>query len=279
MVTSVVIPVGGGREENLRRCVASISAGTVKPDEIVIAYDGCFPVPLETPILTRAVVLTKHEPGLEQPRNEGVWASSPDADYVWFVDSDLVFVEDALERLLERATPGGVTFAPYDWLPDGVTEPMPELFNDPRWPMFNEPRWEDPNYVSVEQLNVGLGCFSGNLLWDVHEFERLGGFWNDIHHARCEDGELGLRAVAHSVPIRACKGARGFHVEHPRNTTLAMQWNERDVPMINARHPWVEGEGLFVVERDGRRFDQLCPACGTAVNSILYWQHRADCTS
>lgn len=275
MYVSCVIPVGGGREDNLVRCLTSLENqedGGV--DEIVLVYDGCEPV--NWPYV-KHVCLTKHQPGLEQPRNEGVWTTSDRADYVWFVDSDLVFASDAFVKIREFATPGGITIGPYDWLPPGITEPTPDLYSDPRWPMFHEDRWQDPSYESRGELNVGLACFSGNLLWDVKEFERIGGFWNDIHHARCEDGELGLRAVAEGVPIKVAATARGYHVDHPRNVEYAMRCNERDVPMLNARHPWVQGEGLFVVERDGKRFDQLCPACGQLINTGEYWAHRETC--
>jgi hypothetical protein len=58
---------------------------------------------------------------------------------------------------------------------------------------------------------------------------------------------------------------------------LARERNARDVPMLNDRHPWVEQHGVYVVERDGKRFDQRCAACGELVNTIEYWAHRATC--
>jgi GT2 family glycosyltransferase len=40
MHTAVVIPVGGGRLENLTQCLESLAAQTVHPDLVVIVGDG-----------------------------------------------------------------------------------------------------------------------------------------------------------------------------------------------------------------------------------------------
>jgi hypothetical protein len=101
-------------------------------------------------------------------------------------------------------------------------------------------------------LNVGLACFSGNLIWPLLDFKRIGGFWNELHHGRCEDGELGLRAVAQGIPISYASLARGWHLDHPTDVAEKMRRNARDVPMLNERHPWVAGHDVFVVEEDGR---------------------------
>jgi hypothetical protein len=154
----------------------------------------------------------------------------------------------------------------------GRREPDPENFSDPRWEMFREERWFDPEYASTEQLNVGLACFGGNLMWDLREFLRLGGFWNEVH--RGEDGELGLRAVAHGVPIQCAPRARGYHMWHPVDIGRITRENERNIPLIDARHPWIKGEGVFVVEKDGKRFAQTCGRCGAEVSTLEYYGHR-----
>lgn len=274
----VVVPVGPGREENLRACLASLECQTVGPYQVLVVFDGpesAVSLP-HRESLSHVTLLEKHTPGQEQPRNAGVRALDPRCEAVWFVDCDILLAPDALERMLEKWRIGRVVIGPYDWLLPGQRTSDSGLHNDPRWAMFEEERWRDPEYESVGQLNVGLGCFSGNLLWDRKEFERVGGFWNELHHGRAEDGELGLRAVAHRIPIAIAPEARGWHLEHPVNVDLALERNERDVPMLNARHPWVQDEGLHIVEEDGLRFDQTCPRCGESVNSILYWQHVAD---
>lgn len=282
----VVIPVGPGREENLRMTLGSLAEQTIQPAVILLVFDGP-EATISTADLPRRTELhfittdRKHEPGLEQPRNVGVRTLPDKCKDVWFIDSDIVLRPDAHAQLLHTRTISGedcIIIAPYDWLPehlrDFTWDGVAGMHNDPRWPSFEE---YPADYVSRGKLNDGLACFSGNLMWSRAEFERVGGFWNEIHHGRCEDGELGLRAVAEGVPIAFCREARGFHLAHPINTQLAMQRNARDVPMLNARHPWVEQGGLVVVDKDGKRFDQRCPACQTLINTIDYWTHTATC--
>jgi GT2 family glycosyltransferase len=159
--------------------------------------------------------------------------------HVWFLDSDVIVRPRALEyyteaynaaeawRCVECGTPRAgrieqgtlcekcesprfnpahsIFVGPYDWLPPGRREAMPELRNDPdgvpppgRWDRFDN---NEPDTPVVNDLFAGLACFSGNLVWPIEEFKRVGGFWNEIHHGRCEDGELGVRAVQMGVPI------------------------------------------------------------------------------
>jgi hypothetical protein len=131
-----------------------------------------------------------------------------------------------------------------------------------------------------ENLSMVLKCLDGeggNLLWPVGEFQRVGGFWSELYHGRCEDGELGLRAVAMDVPISFCAEARGWHLWHPRNQAEAMRRNQRDVPMLNARHPWVQGSGIFVIDRDGKAFAVLCMTCSAEIMTNEWWAHSSSC--
>lgn len=280
----VVIPVGPGRIENLDMVLRSIADQYHQPDEVMVVFDGPESDPADgwewaTPIRVSTITTEyKHVPGREQPRNVGVRHLPQDVTDVWFLDSDVIVGPGALMELVRTRAlvgPDAVICAPYDWLAEGHPRaPLAHLRNDPRWPSFDE--YPD-DYVSRGKLNDGLACFSGNLMWNRAEFERVGGYWNDLHHGRCEDGELGLRAVAEGVPIAFSKRARGWHLAHPINFQLARERNTRDVPMLNARHPWVEAGGLVVVDRDGKRFDQRCAQCGDLINTIEYWEHAAQC--
>jgi hypothetical protein len=171
-----------------------------------------------------------------------------------------------------------VQVGPYDWLPPGKREPMPELKNDPRWPSFDSHK---PTDVLTSDLSAGLACFSGNLVWPIDAFQRIGGFWDELHHGRCEDGELGLRAVGMGLGISYVADARGWHLHHDRNVEWIEQTNAIDVPKLNARHPWKElGYGhdeLFVVDQEGKRFDCRCGDCGRSFPSAEIWQHKATC--
>lgn len=287
----VVIPVGPGRLENVTAVMGCLAEQKVKPAACVLVYDGpqqrgLFGGPMPTVHLETP----KHEPGMEQPRNIGVRRlrrAFPEITHAWFLDSDVIVEPDCLKQIiaannaitddtcngLGAEVKDRILVAPYDWLPDGVRHPAHELRNDPRWPSFDR---YGPDDVLRGDLAAGLACFSGNLVWPIDEFERVGGFWPQIHHGRCEDGELGLRAVAMDVPISFVPEARGWHLCHPVNHDLALARNSRDVPMLNARHPWVEGSGVFMVDRDGKAFDVMCP-CGAQVPTIGWWAHAERC--
>jgi GT2 family glycosyltransferase len=290
MKTGVVIPVGPGRTENLLATLRCVAEQTVKPEVVAVICDGPdaaleiesggFPVPIA--ILN---VPEKHHPGLPQPRNLGVKLLADlkdqgmgiDCTHVWFLDSDILVEPDCLEmyeEAMEHEPIDRVLVGPYDWMPPGVREPMPDLYNDPRWESFkSHERFE----MLRGDLSAGLACFSGNLVWPVAEFQRVGGFWDELHHGRCEDGELGLRAVAMGVPISFVADARGWHMDHPRNYSWIEEANARDVPLLNNRHPWVQGEEMFVVEEDGKRFNWRCSNCSREMNTADIWAHQSTC--
>lgn len=316
--TGCVIPVGEGREENLERTLRALAEGWVKPAHVVLVFDGAAIGPYLPAIAAaetlsiRAVELPKHEPGMSQPRNLGVKALDEEGtfDYVWFLDTDCVPEPDCLMAFEWAMLQAGdrILCGRYDWLAEGADSPLEGLAElDPRDASF---RKFSPLQVFKGDLSAGLACFSGNLVWPVRGFKRVGGFWNEIHHGRCEDGELGLRAVQMGLPISYVGIAVANHHWHPRNVAVAMERNERDVPMLNERHPWVESrcscghqktlhlsgaemgdhggeckdceceefeQAMFVVEQDGRRFDARCslPGCDWSGNTAGIWAHEA----
>ena len=294
----IVIPVGPGRQANLAQCllgIAELRRPIIPLDLIgvVLVGDGVemdeliATVPLALRSRTGVLGLPKHKPGMEQPRNQGVrylrgrW---PEATHAWFVDSDVVLEPGALDAMgdaLDGWAEPRILVGPYDWLPEtwrpetGVGWPSRSgVRNDPRWPMIEA---NDPSHVFRGDLSAGLACFSGNLVWPIGEFQRIGGFWSEIHHGRCEDGELGLRAVAMGIGISMVSGARGYHLWHPIDVDAAIARNERDVPMLNERHPWVEGADVFMVDRDGKAFDVRCSGCGKLIPTIGWWAHATGC--
>ncbi len=276
MKLGVVIPVGTGRESNLAQALQALCDQHIPVAQILLVLDGAL---VSSPIVKDIDVLRvpKHFPGMEQPRNAGVRHLRKDITHVAFLDSDIIVGPDWHEEIIsayELAISERVMVCPYEWLPRSSRNIMRELKNDPRWPQF---RSTSPDQVFRGDISTGLACFSGNLVWPVDEFKRVGGFWSEIHHGRCEDGELGLRAVAMDVPISFCSTARGWHLWHPENTDLKEERNERDVPMLNARHPWVQGAGVFLVDRDGAAFDVLCSGCDESIPTIQWWEHATEC--
>jgi GT2 family glycosyltransferase len=279
----VVIPVGPGRQENLTAVLRCLAAQSSRPAGIVVVQDGFdADADWQGPIVTLACA--KHEPGREQPRNVGVralLAQWPDTTHVWFLDSDVQVGPRCLEDLasaLETGKQDRIVVGPYDWLGPGE-RPTPGseyrgLRNDPRWASFDR---YPPHVALTDDLAAGLACFSGNLLWPIAEFVRVGGFWSELHHGRCEDGELGLRAVAMGVPISFAAAARGWHLWHEVNTGLVLERNARDVPLINDRHPWLHGTDVFMVDRDGAAFDVRCSKCRAQVATNGWWAHAERC--
>lgn len=343
MNVACIIPVGPGREENVRAVVKSVVEGTMTPSMIVLVCDGedawieeddklwedqtlrllCNRYGIQ-PVLVHA---EKHTPGKEQPRNRGVRAveetdkrnamlrqGSP-TTHAWFLDSDCLASPGTLAAF-EAANVADakhldkrILIGPYDWLArdfreipplDGNENPGAGQFEtiDPRWAGFRD---HPPSETLTGDLSAGLACFSGNLVWPIDLFTRVGGFWNEIHHGRCEDGELGLRAVQMGIPIGFVEKATAFHLWHPRNIEWVLAANERDVPMLNERHPWVEGrctcghqsvthregkcneckcsefnKAIFEVQEDGARFNVGCPDCYWTGNSIDLWEHQSE---
>lgn len=283
MNTGVVITTCAGREENLRRVAACLAALDERPSVIVVVYDGCGTLPDLRDIATGYEVIElqieKHEPGREQPRNVGFRALPEGLSHCWFLDSDLIFEPSCLSAFVAANLDGGearddtrILIGPYDWLGGGETSPRHDLRNDPRWVSFDE---NGPDVTFVHDIGAGLANFGGNLVWPIAAFKQIGGFNIDLWHGRCEDGELGLRAAFYGIPMGFVREARAWHVDHPRDIQAILAKNTRDVPILNGLHPWVLEHGLVPVEKDGIRFDWICPDCGEQVNSVEYWAHSA----
>jgi glycosyltransferase involved in cell wall biosynthesis len=295
----VVVPVALGREDNLRAVLRALDDQTYRPRGIVLVYDGCPSYGIcATTLPTWDVEIPKHQPGAEQPRNVGVRKLEevlPDCNYVWFLDSDLEFAPDCLEQYAEAsalAPEPHVMIGPYDWLRRGVVGCHPECPEDVSVTEKPDDRWvsfRGANPATVARVGddgnlramvgYGLACFSGNLVWNIEEFKTIGGFHPEMHHGRCEDGELGLRAISQGVGVSLVPTARAYHRWHDVDHQWVLDTNRVDVPMINRLHPWVEDEGLIMTAKDGIRFDFRCPKCGTRVNTLEYWNHAASCGS
>jgi GT2 family glycosyltransferase len=274
----VVIPATQNRVENLKEVAEYLNKQTVLPDEVVIVCDGWdsyFDFQELFNVSCKSIRVKKYIPDgfHDQPRNIGVKYLSKDIDYVWFLDSDCIPSSNVLEaykNALEKSKIDRILIGPYEWLPPGKRHIDPTLHNDPRTQIFRD---FGPEYIAVRELNFALACFSGNLVWPVKEFKRVGGFWNEIHAGRCEDGELGLRASSMGVPMSVVPDARAWHLYHEINMNWIQSANSRDVPKLNARHPWVQEKGIIVADKDGKRFDIICPRCNEQINTNEIWGH------
>lgn len=275
MSLGVVITTCAGREDNLLRTLTHLLACHPEPRELVIVYDGCEPFGYwslaETPFPVRSVPIPKHSPGQEQPRNIGV-RHLEHSSHVWFLDSDLIFAPNIIGLYLEQleANPNRILLGPYEFMGQGRTDMDPNVKVDIRWVSFDE---HDPEKVLVNDLGAGLACFGGNLVWPIAAFNMVGGFSSELHHGRCEDGELGLTACEAGIGMSFVRDARAWHVWHPEDHSAKIIMNARDVPLLNAWHPWVQDQGLVVTGDDGARFTWRCPECGTHMNWFDFKAH------
>lgn len=277
MNLGVVIPATKDRIDNLGRVLKQLSEQTCSVRHVVIVCDGwhsdindIIPSVLNVTVVS----ISKHEPGNEQPRNVGVRWLHSECTHVWFLDSDCIPSRFSAEEIIanyKEFPKESIFICPYEWMPPGVVTPKHDLKNDPRWNMFDDP--DMAFKVHYYNLAVALGNFSGNLVWNIEEFKKIGGFHPNLHMGRCEDGELGLRASYHGVPMVLVPTVRAFHIHHPINHSLIIERNKRDVPLINEWHPWVEEQGLIVRDQDGKRFNFVCSWCGEEHNTLNIWSH------
>ncbi len=257
-----------------------MEAQTVAPEAAIIVCDG-FTLPESFAESFRnldflSISIRKHSPGFEQPRNVGVRSLPSTCNHVWFLDSDCLPIPRCLEFYREafEYTPAfdRILIGPYHWMPKGHRKIDTKIVNDPRMDLFKE---FDYDSIFCFKLNIALACFSGNIVYPINEFKRVGGFWNELHMGRCEDGELGIRSSAMGVPMSVVPKAVAYHMGHDVNSAVVYKKNKRDVPMINERHPYIQQEGLIVVDRDGKRFDVKC-GCGEQMNTLEIWSHKCS---
>lgn len=98
---SVIIPTYN-RPKELRDCLESLLAQTVKPLEVIVVDDGDLGEhPMEEDFANAGigyVYLKKDKPGLTESRNAGIKAAS--GDIIFFLDDDVILFEDYLEQIL-----------------------------------------------------------------------------------------------------------------------------------------------------------------------------------
>jgi N-acetylglucosaminyl-diphospho-decaprenol L-rhamnosyltransferase len=272
----VVIPTVEGRDKNLELVLTALDNQSVKPKQVVVVCDGWEPENNYPAPNLIYIPIEKYQPsqGMDQPRNVGAKALDG-CNYVWFLDQDCLPAENCLEnyRAAWKKHPDiyRILIGPYEWMAPEVRQTQPGLKNDPRWEMFND---HDPDIVKVNDLGFALGNFSGNLVWPLEQFKQIGGYWNEIHAGRVEDGELGLRAASLGVPMSVVRDARAYHMWHEENRPAKEEKNQRDLLLLWDRHGRVEETGLKIVNEDGKRLNYVCEDCGEEFNTLLYWEHK-----
>jgi hypothetical protein len=289
----VVIPCAENRLENLILCLGHIYKGTRKPTKTVVVCDGFDSIKAKAAAekhllyineVVDFVTCEKHiaGSGTLQPKNFGaahLEKNYKDINYYWFIDSDIIVEHTTLlnyNAALNYLDEPRILIGPYEWLPKGNRGISPHIKNDPRWDMFSQ---YGPSYASVGEIHFALANFGGNIIYPKDAFTKVGGFWDDLSAGRVEDGEMGLRCASMGIPMSVVSSARAYHLWHPVNHQWKIDTNAKEVPMINERHPWVENEGMIVVEKDGKRFDWVDPNTGEQVNTLDIWKRKTLETS
>ena len=177
--------------------------------------------------------------GLVEARNKAIrhFLEDKPADWLFWVDTDMGFSPDTVDRLLEAADPverpmvGGLCFSLRETDPDPVggwrTAPTPTVFDWAKIPVDgqDEPqmgfavRWDYPTNTLVQCAGTGSAC----LLVHRSVFERLAAKYGPIWYNRVpntstgqlisEDLSFCLRAAAAQIPLFVHTGVRTTHAK------------------------------------------------------------------
>jgi hypothetical protein len=165
--------------------------------------------------------------GLEGARNEVVRQFlDGDCDWLFWIDTDMGFAPDTVQRLLEVADPverpivGGLAFIHKEMGQDGMggfdTAPRPTIFDwvpiGPEQYGFSPRMWYTPNEVT----RCGA---TGSAVVLIHRsvFEKVGGDWYtkvpnpDTGKLMSEDISFCVRAAAEGCPVLIHAGVRTTH--------------------------------------------------------------------
>ena len=185
-MVSVVIPCKG-RQAQLHRALASVSAQTVRPAEVVVVDDGSEP-PLAVAdgfaVPVRLVRQTNRGPSAA--RNRGVREAA--GDWIALLDSDDTWMPDKLEvqlRLLARHPEAGFCVA------DMQTRGRPPIAF-PLTPPGGEAEGLVPD--ALERLLARRYIHTSGVMFRKAVFTAVGGFDEALWY--CEDRDLWLRLAA-----------------------------------------------------------------------------------
>jgi glycosyltransferase involved in cell wall biosynthesis len=173
MKISVVIPAYNAAPY-LPRCLASVFAQTLKPEEVIVVNDGSTDNTAELATELGAKVVTRPNGGLSAARNTGIQNAS--CEWIALLDADDLWAPDKLERQAARVGPNtvlvytGTRF--FD--DDGVREERPAV---------------DP--ATAKKLLRYCNPIPNTILVRREAVLREGGYREDIRS--CEDWEMLVR--------------------------------------------------------------------------------------
>ena len=207
---SVVIP-HLNQPDFLARCLASLSAGTRAPDEVIVVDNGSRTLPEAICAAHGARLLTEAEPGPGPARNLGVGAAT--GDILAFIDADCLADPDWLAAAAsEMADPmadilgGDVRIA----LTDPARLTMIEAYES----IY---AYRMDRYIAREGFTgTGNLVVRRKVLEDVGPFAGIG---------VAEDHDWGRRATAKGYRIRFVPGMKAYHPARTSFGELAVKWD------------------------------------------------------
>jgi len=186
--------------------------------------------------------------GLVQARNKAVrhFLEDKPADWLWWIDTDMGFAPDTIDRMLEAADAdqrpivGGLCFSMKETESDGMggwrTQPMPTVFD---WAKVGKQtgfavRWDYPANSLTQCAGTGSAC----ILIHRTVFERVADKYGPIWYDRApntstgqlisEDLSFCLRAGALGIPLFVHTGISTTH-QKPMWVSEEDYWRQRAV--------------------------------------------------
>lgn len=196
--------------------------------------------------------------GLVTARNRGVeeFLNARDADWLFWIDTDMGFPADVIDQLLAMADPvdrpivGALCFSQREGVEDGMggfaTHPTPTVYE---WKHLGNqagflPRLDYPRDALVQVAGTGSAC----ILIHRSALERIGekfGTWYDripnptVNELTSEDLSFCMRAMGLNIPIFVHTGVRTTHQK--------LQWvGEREFDLQRPAPPATEEVAVIV---------------------------------
>lgn len=172
--------------------------------------------------------------GIVQARNDAVMSfmQSRSADWLWWIDTDMGFLPNTVEQLMEAADPverpivGGLCFSMREEAPDGaggfLVEPSPTIFD---WVQLPDGRQGFHARLDYERDAVTRVAGTGSACILIHRsvFEKIaeanGNCWyspvfnTSVNATISEDLSFCTRAGALDIPIHIHTGVRTTHMK------------------------------------------------------------------
>ncbi|MBC7233687.1 MAG: glycosyltransferase [Chloroflexi bacterium] len=205
---AVIIPAYRGNED-LRRCLASVSQARPPPDEWIVVLDGGDEAAKEIALALGAqVAQTPTRGGPAKARNFG--ARLAKSDILLFVDADVIIPPDAIAQVLDafQCEPELVgVFGSYDDAPG-----QPNFLSQ-----YKNLLHHYVHQTSQEEASTfWTGC--GAIRRDI--FLAMGGFAEHYRQPSIEDIELGYRLKQAGYRIRLRKSLQAKHLKRWDSVSL-----------------------------------------------------------